>query len=63
MYLIIVMLPLFGALITGFTARWLGNYGAAVFSTSCVVISFFMSLLAFYEVGITGVPCYVTLFT
>nr|YP_010316744.1 NADH dehydrogenase subunit 5 [Batrachospermum sp.]UNB13397.1 NADH dehydrogenase subunit 5 [Batrachospermum sp.] len=63
MYLIIVMLPLLGALITGFTGRWLGNYGAVILSTSCVVSSFFMSLLAFYEVGITGVPCYVNLFT
>lgn len=63
MYLIIVMLPLLGALVTGLTGRWLGNYGAVMFSTSCVIISFFMSLLAFYEVGITGVPCYVTLFT
>nr|AVK39541.1 NADH dehydrogenase subunit 5 [Paralemanea sp.] len=63
MYLIIIVFPLLGALITGFAGRWLGHYGAALFSTVCVVISFLLSLLSFYEVGLAGVPCYLTLFT
>nr|YP_009441361.1 NADH dehydrogenase subunit 5 [Lympha mucosa]ATN23370.1 NADH dehydrogenase subunit 5 [Lympha mucosa] len=63
MYLMIIILPLLGALITGFAGRWLGNYGAGIFSTCCVLFTFFISLLAFYEVGITGVSCYITLFT
>nr|YP_009515586.1 NADH dehydrogenase subunit 5 [Sirodotia delicatula]AVK39589.1 NADH dehydrogenase subunit 5 [Sirodotia delicatula] len=63
MYLMIIVVPLLGALFTGFTGRWLGNYGATMFSTSCVLFTFLVSLLAFYEVGISGISCYITLFT
>ena len=48
---------------TGFTGRWLGHYGAAILSTSCVIITFFISLSLFYEVGLAGTSCFITLFT
>ena len=63
MYLLIITLPLFGAMFTGFTGRWLGHYGAAILSTSCVIITFFISLSLFYEVGLAGTSCFITLFT
>jgi proton-translocating NADH-quinone oxidoreductase chain L len=63
MYLLIIILPLFGAMLTGFMGRWLGHYGAAIFSTSCVIITFFLSLLLFYEVGLAGTSCFISLFT
>nr|YP_009138140.1 NADH dehydrogenase subunit 5 [Calliarthron tuberculosum]AKG26270.1 NADH dehydrogenase subunit 5 [Calliarthron tuberculosum] len=63
MYLLILTLPLFGSLITGFLGRLLGRYGASIFSTTCVVGSMLLSFLAFYEVGFLSTPCYLTLTT
>ena len=61
MYLLIVIFPLFGSLIVGFLGRFLGRYGASIFATACVLHSLFLSILAFYEVGVLENPCYLTL--
>ena len=61
MYLLILTLPLLGSLITGFSGRFLGRYGSGVFSTTCVIVSMLLSILAFYEVGLLKSPCYITL--
>ena len=63
MYLLIISLPLLGATIAGFGGRWLGCYGSSILSTTCVMFSAFLSILAFYEVGLGGSPCYLTLVT
>lgn len=63
MYLLIILLPLLGAIIAGFGGRWLGCYGSSILSITCVVSSAFLSVLAFYEVGLGGSPCYLTLAT
>ena len=63
MYLLIISLPLLGATISGFGGRWLGCYGSSILSTACVMFSAFLSILAFYEVGFGGSPCYLTLVT
>nr|YP_009546480.1 NADH dehydrogenase subunit 5 [Gelidium kathyanniae]AYO27828.1 NADH dehydrogenase subunit 5 [Gelidium kathyanniae] len=57
MYITIIWLPLLGSLISGFGGRWLGRYGAGIFSTTCVISSFILSLLIFYEVGFCGTIC------
>ena len=61
MYLLILVFPLLGSLITGFGGRWLGYYGASILSTTCVVIAMLLSIMAFYEVGLSGTVCYVSL--
>ncbi len=61
MYLLILALPLLGSLITGFLGRFLGRYGAGIFSTTCVVVSMLFSVVAFYEIGFLKTPCYITL--
>nr|YP_009317595.1 NADH dehydrogenase subunit 5 [Pterocladiella media]AOX49047.1 NADH dehydrogenase subunit 5 [Pterocladiella media] len=61
MYITVVILPLIGSLISGFGGRLLGYYGASVFATSCVGVSFFLSLLIFYEVGFCNSVCYISL--
>nr|YP_010338879.1 NADH dehydrogenase subunit 5 [Bangia atropurpurea]UNJ18846.1 NADH dehydrogenase subunit 5 [Bangia atropurpurea] len=61
MYLLIILLPLIGTLITGLGGRWLGRKGSNLFSTACVIMCFFLSLFAFFEVGLCGVPCYITI--
>jgi len=61
MYLLILGLPLLGALITGFGGRFLGRYGSSILSTSCVIFSAILSILAFYEIGFCETTCYVSL--
>lgn len=61
MYLSIVFLPFIGALSSGLFGRILGTYGACFISTLCVFISMFFSFLAFYEVGLSGSVCHLTL--
>nr|AHX02558.1 NADH dehydrogenase subunit 5 [Sebdenia flabellata] len=61
MYLLILVLPFLGSIFTGLGGRWLGYYGASIFSTSCVLISMTLSFFAFYEVGVSGTVCYLSL--
>ena len=56
MYLIILFLPLLGALIAGFLGRKIGVTGVHIITCSALVLSAFLSLLAFYEVALSGSP-------
>lgn len=57
MYLLIILLPLFGSLVAGFGGRYLGPKGSSVVTLSCMVSCFLLSVLAFYEVGLSGSVC------
>lgn len=59
MYLLIVFLPLLGSAAAGFFGRFLGSRGAAVVTTSCVIISSILSCIAFYEVALGASTCIV----
>jgi proton-translocating NADH-quinone oxidoreductase chain L len=59
MYILLVFLPLLGSLVAGFFGRFLGYRGASLISIFCVSSSFFLSLLCFYEVALSGSNCYV----
>ena len=59
MYLLIVFLPLLGALFTGFFGRFLGQQGAGLLSTACVSFSFLTSSMSFYEIGLSHTVCYI----
>nr|QWK44622.1 NADH dehydrogenase subunit 5 [Laminaria ephemera] len=61
MYLNIVFLPLLGSLVAGFFGRFLGGRGAGLVTISCIGLSFFLSGLAFYEVGLGGSSTYLYL--
>nr|YP_010133782.1 NADH dehydrogenase subunit 5 [Nitzschia supralitorea]QWM93272.1 NADH dehydrogenase subunit 5 [Nitzschia supralitorea] len=63
MYIPLVFLSLIGFAITGLFGRHIGPKGAAIITTSCLIISFFLSLFAFYEVGLMGSPVYIRLAT
>ena len=56
MYLSLIFLPLISTLISGFGGRWIGNFGAKIISTSCICITFFCSVYAFYEVALCQSP-------
>nr|YP_011008028.1 NADH dehydrogenase subunit 5 [Cutleria multifida]WBP69894.1 NADH dehydrogenase subunit 5 [Cutleria multifida] len=61
MYLNIVFLPLVGSLISGFFGRFLGGRGAGIITIFCLALSFCLSSLAFYEVGLGGCFTYIYL--
>ena len=63
MYVPLVFLSLIGFCITGLFGRHIGPKGAAITTTACLILSFFLSLFAFYEVGLMGSPVYIRLAT
>lgn len=50
MYLLLIFLPLFGSILAGFFGRYVGPKGSMYLSLCCVLLSFFSSLLCFYEI-------------
>ena len=63
MYLVLVFLSFIGACLAGLFGRLLGSWGAATISTSCLFLSLFFSLLAFYEVALCEGFVYIKLIT
>lgn len=63
MYIPLIFLPLAGFCITGLFGRAIGPKGAAIVTTSCLIISCFLSFFAFYEVGLMGSSVYIQLAT
>jgi NADH-ubiquinone oxidoreductase chain 5 len=63
MYLLIVLLPLISAIVSGFFGRYIGKNGAQILTTTLVSFTAILSLIAFYEVALCASPCYITLIT
>jgi NADH-ubiquinone oxidoreductase chain 5 len=63
MYLLIVFLPLLGSIFCGFFGRKFGSFGVGVIAYTCVLVSFFISIFIFFEVGVFKTPCYIKLFS
>ena len=61
MYLSIILLPLLGAILSGFFGRKLGKTGAQFISTSSVGLAAIFSLIAFYEVALCYSPVKINL--
>ena len=61
MYLLVIFFPLLGSLITGVFGRFLGRQGSIILTTSCLFLSFLISLLIFYEVGLSNSICIIKL--
>ena len=59
MYLLLVFLPLIGSCCAGLFGRKLGPYGASCITVTCLLITFFLSLFAFYEVSLVGCCVYI----
>nr|QNS38558.1 NADH dehydrogenase subunit 5 [Paracoccidioides brasiliensis] len=56
MYLIIIILPLLAAIFAGFFGRNLGTRGAQIITTSSIIITTVLAILAFIEVGYNNSP-------
>lgn len=56
MYLSILALPMLGAISAGFLGRKIGVTGAHFITCTLLVMSALLSIVAFYEVGLSGSP-------
>jgi NADH-ubiquinone oxidoreductase chain 5 len=63
MYLLIIFLSIIGSCLAGLFGRYLGSWGSAFITTSCLIVSFCLSILLFYEVALCGCPVYIKLST
>jgi proton-translocating NADH-quinone oxidoreductase chain L len=63
MYLLIVFLPLIGAICSGLFGRFLGSTGSQIITTSGLALSMLFSWYAFFEVAVCGNFVYIDLFS
>ena len=63
MYLLLIFLPLIGAISAGLFGRYLGAKGAQIVTTSCLALCTVFSWYSFLEVGVLGNTVYIDLFT
>ena len=61
MYLLLIFLPLIGSFCAGLFGRKLGPFGASYITVSCLLLAFFISLFAFYEVSLLNCCVYLKL--
>jgi NADH-ubiquinone oxidoreductase chain 5 len=61
MYLLSIFLSFIGSSFAGLFGKHIGSWGSARITTSCLFLSFIISLLLFYEVALSGSPVYLVL--
>ena len=62
MYLIIVILPLLGSIISGFFGRKVGVSGSHIITCASVITTTILATVAFFEVGLNNIPVSLHLF-
>jgi len=62
MYLALIILPLLGSIASGFFGRKIGVTGSQIITSSLVIITTLLSIIAYLEVGIQSVPVSIQLF-
>ena len=62
MYLLVILLPLFNSIITGFGGRWLGFYGSSLISCFNLSITFLIALLISIEICLNNYIIFFNLF-
>ena len=63
MYLLIILLSVFGSCLTGLFGRHIGFKGSLFITINCLLCSFGLSLFLFYEVILFSCPVYIKLAT
>lgn len=61
MYLILIFLPLINSITVGMFGRKIGSEGASILGVTNLIITFFISIFCFYEVGFAGSAVYIKL--
>jgi NADH-ubiquinone oxidoreductase chain 5 len=62
MYLSIIILPLLGSIVSGFFGRKVGVTGSQIITSSSVIITTILAIVAFFEVGLNNIPVSIHLF-
>ena len=62
MYLAIIILPLLASISSGFFGRKIGTSGSQIITTSSVIVTTLLAIVAFFEVGLNGIPVSIELF-
>ena len=62
MYLALIVLPILGSIVSGFFGRKIGVSGSQLITCTCVIITTFLSIIAFIEVGLNNIPVTINLF-
>nr|YP_009568367.1 NADH dehydrogenase subunit 5 [Orbilia oligospora]QBL02000.1 NADH dehydrogenase subunit 5 [Orbilia oligospora] len=56
MYLLIIILPLLGSILSGLFGRKIGVSGSQIITTTLVIITTLLAILAYLEVGLNNIP-------
>jgi NADH-ubiquinone oxidoreductase chain 5 len=56
MYLALILLPLLGSIASGFFGRKIGISGSQLITSTCVIITTVLAIVAFIEVGVNNIP-------
>ena len=62
MYLVLIVLPLLGSIVSGFFGRKVGVSGAQLITSSSIFVTTILSVFAFFEVGLNNIPVSLELF-
>jgi Proton-conducting membrane transporter/NADH-Ubiquinone oxidoreductase (complex I), chain 5 N-terminus/LAGLIDADG endonuclease len=62
MYLALIVMPILGSIVSGFFGRKVGVSGSQLITCSCVIITTFLAIIAFIEVGLNNIPVTIHLF-
>nr|WAX04127.1 NADH dehydrogenase subunit 5 [Polysiphonia sp.] len=63
MYLLVIFFPLFSSLSLSVFGRWLGFYGSSYISVFCLLMTFVLSILIFFEISLNDHVVYIDLMT
>ena len=63
MYLSLIILPLLGSIASGFFGRKLGVKGSQIITCGAVLITTFLAIVSFIEVGLNSIPVHIELST
>ena len=62
MYLALITLPLLGSIVSGFFGRKIGVSGAQLITSTSVIATTMLAIVAFLEVGLNNIPVSINLF-
>jgi len=62
MYVFLVILPLISALIVLFCGKYIGKKGSLLFLVGGIFVNFIVSIIIFFEIGLSGYVCVLDLY-
>nr|YP_009582593.1 NADH dehydrogenase subunit 5 [Dactylellina haptotyla]QBL01978.1 NADH dehydrogenase subunit 5 [Dactylellina haptotyla] len=62
MYLLIIILPLLGSILSGFFGRKIGVSGSQIITTTLVILTTLLAIITYIEVGLNNIPVSIKLF-